>query len=115
MMFDVYWLWNEEADMSVLAELSIFPMDKGDSVGDYVAPVVGLIRDSGVAYQLTAMGTLMETERLADALALLEQAQALLARQGCRRVYATLKLDIREGATGRLDGKVRSVTERLQD
>jgi len=101
--------------MSVLAELSIFPTDQGESVGDFVAPVVQLIRDSGVFCQLTAMGTILETEHLSDALAVLEQAEALLRQQGCKRVYATLKLDIRDGPMGRLAGKVRSVESRLQD
>ncbi len=99
--------------MSVLAELSIFPMDKGESVGEYVAAVVQLIRDSGVSHQLTAMGTILETAELKDALSLLEQAEALLKQQGCRRVYATLKLDIREKPMGRLQGKVRSVDQRI--
>jgi uncharacterized protein (TIGR00106 family) len=99
--------------MSVLAELSIFPMDKGESVGEYVTGVVRLIRDAGVAYQLTAMGTIVETAELKDALALLEQAENLLREQGCRRVYATLKLDVREGPVGRLAGKVASVEHRM--
>jgi uncharacterized protein (TIGR00106 family) len=101
--------------MSVLAELSIFPMDKGASVGEYVAPVVQLIRDAGVSYQLTAMGTIIETEQLHDALSLLERAEALLKKQGCQRVYATLKLDIREGPMGRLESKVQSVSRRISD
>jgi uncharacterized protein (TIGR00106 family) len=99
--------------MSVLAELSIFPMDKGESVGDYVADVVRLIRESGLSYQLTAMGTLLESDELHEILAVLEKSRALLRQRGCRRVYATLKLDMREGPTGRLTGKVQSVARRM--
>ena len=56
--------------MSVLLELSIFPLDKGESLSAFIAPVMDLIRSSGFPYQLTAMGTLVETEALGEALAL---------------------------------------------
>ncbi len=99
--------------MSVLADLSIFPMDQGESLSAFVAPVVAMLRGSGVEHQLTAMGTLIETETLAEALQLVERAESLMREQGSRRVYATLKLDIREGPVGRLNGKIESVEKRL--
>jgi uncharacterized protein (TIGR00106 family) len=99
--------------MSVLLELSIFPTDQGESVSAYVAPVVAMIRESGVDHELTAMGTLIETETLEQGLALVSRAHAILAQAGCRRVYATLKLDSRLGVSGRLRGKVEAVTARI--
>ncbi len=99
--------------MSILLELSIFPTDQGESVSAYVAPVVQLIKDSGLAWELTAMGTLIETVDLAAGLGLIERAHALLRQQGCRRVYATVKIDSREGAENRLQGKVASVREKI--
>ncbi|MFP4076407.1 MAG: MTH1187 family thiamine-binding protein [Halochromatium sp.] len=99
--------------MSVLADLSIFPINQGEHLSGYVASVVQLIADSGHPYQLTAMGTLFETDRLGDALSLIEQAHAILAAAGCQRIYATVKLDIREGPQGRLTQKTASVEARL--
>lgn len=99
--------------MSVLVDLSIFPIGEGEHLSRYVAPVVQLIRDSGHAYQLTAMGTLLETETLSQALGLVERAQELLSEAGCERVYATLKLDVRTGPVGRLGQKTASVEARL--
>lgn len=101
--------------MSVLVDLSIFPIAAGEHLSEYVAPVVAMIAASGHPYQLTAMGTLIETEQLDAALALIERAHALLAAAGCERVYATVKLDIRGGPPGRLQGKPASVATRLQD
>jgi uncharacterized protein (TIGR00106 family) len=101
--------------MSVLCEFSIFPVDKGESLSSYVSPVVDLVRESGFPYQLTAMGTIVETERVADALALIEKAHALLDEAGCRRIYAAIKLDIRKGKSGRLAGKVEAVKSRIGD
>lgn len=95
--------------MSVLVDLSIFPVGQGEHLSAYVAPVVQLISESGHAYQLTAMGTLVETDSVAEALNLVERAQALLADAGCERIYATVKLDIRSGPIGRLKQKTASV------
>ena len=83
--------------MSVLLEFSIFPTDQGESVGRYVSPVIESIRDSGVSYQLTPMGTVLETDSLEQALEQVRRAYEVLERAGCRRVYAALKLDIRQG------------------
>jgi len=99
--------------MSVLLEFSMFPLDQGDSLSGIVSRLVALIRESGVDYRLTAMGTLLETERLDTALALVARCNALLEEQGCQRIYATLKLDIRTGPVGRLKGKVASVENRI--
>ncbi|MEA1049299.1 MTH1187 family thiamine-binding protein [Lamprobacter modestohalophilus] len=100
--------------MSVLVDFSIFPVGEAEHLSPFVASVVDLIADSGHSYQLTAMGTLFETDALGDALSLIERAQALLAAAGCKRVYATVKLDIREGPTGRLAQKTASVEARLR-
>lgn len=95
--------------MSVLLDFSIFPTDQGVSVSAFVAPVVALIRDSGHPCRLTPMGTIVETDTLPEALDLIARAHAFLQSQGCGRVYATARFDIRAGATGRLDGKIASV------
>ena len=99
--------------MSVLLEFSIFPTDRGESVSHEVSEVIRLIRDSGHDYELTAMGTLIETAELHEALALVEQAYAVLQAQGCQRVYSSIKLDIRSGKTGRMRQKIASVEARI--
>ena len=99
--------------MSVLIDLSIFPVGQGEHLSAYVAPIVQLIADSGHPYRLTAMGTLIETEQLGEATALIERAYAALSETGCERVYATVKLDIRQGPVGRLEQKTASVEARL--
>ena len=100
--------------MSVLLEISTFPMDKGESLSQYVSQVVKMIEDSGVDYQLNAMGTIVETDDIKQALTLVEKAYDILDKLGCNRVYAVLKFDIRKGKTHRLSGKVQSVTEKME-
>jgi uncharacterized protein (TIGR00106 family) len=99
--------------MSVLLDLSIFPMDQGVSVSGFVAPVIAMIRDSGHPYRLSPMGTVVETANLAESLRIIEQAQGILDGLGCDRVYATAKFDIRRGPLGRLSGKIESVRRQI--
>lgn len=99
--------------MSVLLEFSMFPTDKGESVSPYVSQVIKMIAASGVDYKLTAMGTVIETDELQGALDIVQRAYAVLEEAGCNRVYSSLKLDIRQGKSQRLAGKIASVKEKI--
>lgn len=99
--------------MSVMLEFAIFPTDKGESVSHYVSQVIEMIRDSGASYQLTPMGSIIETDTLEQALALVQASYQMLETAGCNRVYSSLKLDIRQGPAGRLQGKVASIEEKI--
>ncbi|WP_428623859.1 MTH1187 family thiamine-binding protein [Sedimenticola sp.] len=99
--------------MSVLLEFAMFPTDKGESVSAYVSQVIRMIRNSGIDYQLTPMGTIVETDTLPQALSLVEAAYRILDQAGCDRVYSSLKLDIRKGKGDRMRGKVESVREKI--
>jgi len=99
--------------MSVLLEFSMFPTDKGESVSEYVSQVIKMIRDSGMSYQLTPMGTIIETENLVQALGVVQVAYDVLEKAGCNRVYSSLKLDIRQGKSDRLQGKLKSVQDKI--
>ena len=99
--------------MSVLLEFAMFPTDKGESVSAYVSQVIAMIRDSGMDYQLTPMGTIVETEELNQATDLVDKAYDILDQADCSRVYASLKLDIRKGQTGRLNAKVSSIRDKI--
>ena len=99
--------------MSVLLEFSMFPTDKGESVSTYVSPVIKMIRNSGISYQLTPMGTIIETENLEQAMGLVQDAYDVLEQAGCNRVYSSLKLDIRKGKSNRLQGKLESVRDKI--
>jgi uncharacterized protein (TIGR00106 family) len=95
--------------MSVLLEFSMFPLDRGERLSGEVSRLIELIRESGVDYRLTAMGTIIETDQLDTALDLLARCSQLLQQQGSQRIYSSIKLDIREGSTGRLRSKIESV------
>ena len=97
--------------MSVLIDLSIFPLDKGVSLSSHVARVLKIIKDSGLAYELGPMGTSLEGDW--------DQVMGVVNRcfkeleKDCDRVYLGLKLDYRKGSSGRLKSKVKSVEKKL--
>lgn len=97
--------------MSVIVELSLFPLDKGQSVGAYVARAVGLIRESGLACQLTPMGTCIEGQ-WDEVMAVVDQCFKTLA-QDSDRVYLTLKADWRRDRKDGMRDKTRSVERTL--
>lgn len=98
--------------MSVLLEFAMFPTDVGESKSEYVGRIVDMIDQSGVAYQLTPMGTIIETDTMGEALAIVAKAYEQL-EDDCGRVYSSLKFDIRKGRKNRLKQKIASVEKVL--
>ena len=94
--------------MSVMFEFAMFPTDKGESLGPYVARVLGVIDGSTAAYRLTPMGTIVEVETMDEALSLIGKAYKELEND-CNRIYAAVKFDIRKGKSNRLSQKIDSV------
>jgi uncharacterized protein (TIGR00106 family) len=95
----------------VLLEMSITPLGKGESVSQYVAECVEIIDRSGLAYELHAMGTIVEGE-LDEVLDLMRRCIEQVATHS-DRVTCAAKLDFRRGHTGRIKSKVASVEAKL--
>ncbi|MCS7312294.1 MAG: MTH1187 family thiamine-binding protein [Acidobacteria bacterium] len=98
--------------MSWLMFLSLTPLDKGESVGAYVARAVDVIDRSGLDYRLTAVGTVLEADSWEE-LARVVQACLEDLQRDCRRISVLIKVDYREGPKGRLRRAVESVAQRL--
>ena len=98
--------------MSVLMQFAMFPTDKGASASPFVSRIIAMIHESGVPYQLSAMGTIIETDTLDEAQAIVNKAYALL-QDDCSRVYCTVTFDIRDGATGRMQQKIKSIESKI--
>lgn len=97
--------------MSVVAELSIFPIGKGEHLHEYVARAVQIIRDSGLTYRLGPMGTSIEGD-YEQVMGLVRQCFEAL-QDDCDRVYLNLKMDWRRGQKQRMDAKVSQVEKSL--
>ena len=95
----------------VLLEFSMAPAGKGSSVSAFVARSLDIIDKSGLPYQLTPMGTILEGEW--------EQVMAVVTAcykamsADCERVGTQIKIDARAGAGGRLKSYVESVQQKV--
>ena len=97
--------------MSVIINFSIFPLDKGESLSNYVARAIKIIDESGLPYELTAMGTSIEGQ-WSEVMSVVDKCFQALEKD-CNRVYLALKADYRKGSVGRMKGKVESVKQKL--
>lgn len=96
----------------MLAELSVFPLDKGDSgLSRYVAESIKIIQESGLDYEIHAMGTLIEgpSDKVFEVIKKCHENMA----SKCQRVVTNVKIDDRRGAEGSIKRKVESVRAKL--
>lgn len=100
---------------SFLLEFSMFPTSsdgrEGASVSKRVSKIIDMIDKSGIPYQLTPMGTVIEAKTMREALEIVEKAYECL--DDCERVYSSLKFDIRKNCENRLVSKIVSVEKHL--
>jgi uncharacterized protein (TIGR00106 family) len=98
--------------MSFLVFVSMTPLGKGESVSKYVARVVDVVDRSGLSYVLTPMGTIIEGESWDEVMEVLKKGFEEL-KKDCPRVSITMKIDYREGRSGRIRSKVESVENKI--
>ncbi|KPJ52893.1 hypothetical protein AMJ39_06560 [candidate division TA06 bacterium DG_24] len=96
----------------MVVSFSIIPLDKGVSLGKYVARVTELVEESGLDHRLTPMSTIVEGD-WDEVFDLIRRCHERM-REDSVRVVTTIKVDDREGATGRLDGKIQSVERHMR-
>ena len=97
--------------MSVLLEVSLTPLDKGESVGRYVSRSLEIIDKGGIDYRVGPMGTCLEGE-WDDVMAVVKKCFEAM-KQDCRRISISMKVDYREGKTNCMQTKVASLEKRL--
>jgi uncharacterized protein (TIGR00106 family) len=102
--------YNEVAAM-VLLEFSMSPFDKGESLSEYVARSIDIIDRSGLPYQLTPMGTIIEGEWDEVMKVVTDCFERM--RADCSRVSTSIRIDYRAGKGGRLKSKIDAVESRL--
>ena len=95
----------------VIAQLTIFPTDKGVSVGKYVKKAVKAIYNAEVNYQHGAMSTTFEAENIDKIFEVVKKARDILSDEGCRRIYITLTIDDRKDKEASLETKLKRISE----
>ena len=98
--------------MSILLEFSMYPLDKGESLSQYVARSLDIIDKSGVKYQFTPMATILEGE-WEDVIDVVKKCYQRMS-EDCNRVVCNMKFDARKGPGGRLKAKTDKVESILK-
>ncbi len=96
----------------MLASFSVIPIGVGEELKEHVAKILALVDESGLDYRLGAMQTTVEGD--SDAVMALIMKCHRLMREISPRVLTSITIDDREGAEGRLSGKVADVEEVLK-
>ncbi len=95
----------------ILAEFSMYPLGKGESLSPYVARSLKVIDGSGLSYRMGSMGTTIEGE-WDEVMAVIKRCYDEM-RKDCHRIECSIAIDAREGESGRLEAKLKSVEEKV--
>lgn len=95
----------------MIAGFSVVPVGVSEELSKFVAESLEIVDNSGLNYQLGPMQTVIEGDE--------EQVIATILachrnmKRHANRVVTNIAIDDREGATGRLQGKVNDVEQLL--
>ena len=79
----------------ITADFAILPVGiNSTELKEYVTKAVQVIKDSGLNYQLTAMGTQIEADDYESLYHAIAKAQEALFDMGLGRVYTVIKIDL---------------------
>lgn len=98
-----------------VCSISVVPIGTGDtSVSPFVAECQKVLENNKkIKYRLTPMATVLEGE-MSDLLDAVSELHAVPFRKGALRVMTTLMIDERRDRGLTMEGKIRSVRDRLK-
>jgi uncharacterized protein (TIGR00106 family) len=95
----------------MIAQLSVYPIGEGTSLGRFVKKGVSVIEQSGYTYQVGGMSTAIEVPDLHALFELVKQVHAAHVAEGARRVVIDLKVDDRRDKKATIESKKAAVTK----
>ncbi|NME69625.1 MTH1187 family thiamine-binding protein [Flammeovirga aprica] len=98
--------------MGALMNFAIFPIDKGDHIGEYVSKVVKHIKDSGLKYQFSPMGTVIEAETVTELLKVVDEAYKIMDPIS-DRIYCVMNMDYNKNKSNMIKSKTESIEKRI--
>jgi uncharacterized protein (TIGR00106 family) len=98
----------------ITAELEIVALGTGStSMSSHISEAVKALEKSGIRYQLTPMGTVIEVSSFDEALNAMRVAHEAVIRKGVKRVVTHLTIDDRRDAPKGMDEKIESVKDKI--
>jgi uncharacterized protein (TIGR00106 family) len=99
----------------ITAELTIIPIGtSGTSLSKYVAAAVNALDTNGIKYELTGMGTLLESNDFEKIFIAIRAAHEAVFNEGANRVATSIKIDERRDTERTIVDKVSSVNQKLK-
>lgn len=95
----------------MIVEFSIVPIGRGIHLSKAIAELIKIVERSGVDYQLTPMGTIIEGDW--DTVMGVIKKCHLRALSDARRVVTNIRIDDFPGRTGQIRRKVEAVKRAL--
>jgi len=97
-----------------IVEISVTPLGIGKmGVSEYVAGCLEIVQKSGLSYQLTSMGTIIEGDAKV-LFPLLQKMHEAPFNKGVERVSTLIKIDDRRDRPHSMQGKVDAVLSKLE-
>jgi uncharacterized protein (TIGR00106 family) len=105
----------KEEIIMVIMEISIVPLGtKSTSVSAYVAKALKVLdRQKEITYELHPMGTVMQAASLQPLLEAAAQMHEAVLSDEIRRVVTTIKIDHRKDKNITMQGKIKSVENKM--
>jgi len=94
----------------ILAQLSIYPIGEGISLGKFVRKGIQVIEDSGYTYSVGGLSTSIEFPDMDSLFALVKKVRQAHLDEGAKRIVVDLKIDDRGDKNATLESKIHSVT-----
>jgi uncharacterized protein (TIGR00106 family) len=99
----------------ITAELTIIPIGTSKtSLSEYIAAAVAALESEGIKYELTGMGTLLESKDIEKIFSAITAAHEAVFKTGAERVATSIKIDERRDKDKTIQDKISSVTQRLE-
>lgn len=95
----------------MIAQLSVYPVGDGTSLGRFVRKGIAVIKESGFAYEVGGMSTSVEVPDLDALFDLVKKVHAAHVAEGAQRVIIDLKVDDRRDKEATIRSKKTSATE----
>jgi uncharacterized protein (TIGR00106 family) len=93
----------------MIAQLSVYPIGEGISLGRFVKKGVAVIERSGYKFEVGGMSTAIEVPNLDALFELVKQVHAVQMAEGARRVMIDLKVDDRRDKKATIESKKAAV------
>jgi uncharacterized protein (TIGR00106 family) len=98
----------------ITAELAIVALGtESTSMSLYISEAIKAIEKLGIKYQLTPMGTVMETSSIEEAFDAIKVAHNAVIKKGVKRIISHITIDDRRDTPKGMDEKIESVKNKI--